>query len=107
MTGDPNSACDKAEPFKSGKNKLLASTRGFTGYCDVAVSPNATIDKSPLPKSLSVPEAGRKYFGLSRNAAYAAAAAGTIPTIRVGRLLKVPVVAMERLLESAGDRGGK
>jgi hypothetical protein len=58
-------------------------------------------------KTLSVPEAGRRYFGLSRGGAYAAARVGTIPTIRVGRLLKVPVAAMERLLESAGDRGGK
>lgn len=49
-------------------------------------------------KTLSVPQAGKKYFGLSRNGSYAAAARGEIPTIRIGRLLRVPVVAVERLL---------
>jgi hypothetical protein len=51
--------------------------------------------------TISVPEAGRRYFGLSRNAAYAAAERGEIPTIRVGRLLRVPVRAMERKLDAA------
>jgi hypothetical protein len=54
-------------------------------------------------RTMSVPEAGRRYFGLSRGSSYAAAANGEIPTIRVGRLLKVPVVAMEKLLENAGQ----
>lgn len=51
--------------------------------------------------TISVPEAGRKYLDIGRNAAYAAAERGEIPTIRVGRLLRVPVKAMERLLDSA------
>jgi len=54
------------------------------------------------PKTISVPEAGKVYFGLSRGASYAAAANGQIPIIRIGRLLRVPVVALERLLEDAG-----
>jgi len=49
-----------------------------------------------------VPEAGAK-LGLSRSAAYAAAAAGEIPTIRIGRLLKVPRVAFDRMLDEAGN----
>jgi hypothetical protein len=53
------------------------------------------------PKTLTVPAAGKEYFGLSRNASYAAAERGDIPTIKVGRLLRVPVRAMERLLDSA------
>ena len=48
------------------------------------------------PLTISVPEAGARYFGLSRNAAYAAAARGDIPTIKIGRLLRVPVRAMEK-----------
>jgi Helix-turn-helix domain len=56
------------------------------------------------PKTLSVPQAGRKYFDLSRGAAYAAAARGDIPTIRIGRKLRVPIAALERLLERAGKR---
>jgi hypothetical protein len=50
--------------------------------------------------TISVPEAGRHYFGLSRNAAYAAAERGDIPTIKIGRLLKVPVRALELMLET-------
>jgi hypothetical protein len=52
------------------------------------------------PLTLSVPEAGKRYYGLSRNASYAAAEVGDIPTIRVGKLLRVPVRAMERRLDS-------
>jgi excisionase family DNA binding protein len=54
------------------------------------------------PKTLTVPEAGRQYFGLSKQASYDAAARGEIPTIKVGRLLRVPVRAMERILDQAG-----
>lgn len=55
------------------------------------------------PKTLPVPEAGRKYFGLGRNASYAAAARGDLPTIRMGQLIRAPVVALERLLQEAGQ----
>ena len=53
------------------------------------------------PKTLTVPEAGRLYFDLSRNASYEAARRGDIPTIKIGRLLRVPVMAMERKLVPA------
>jgi hypothetical protein len=53
---------------------------------------------------MSVPDAGKRYFGLSRNAAYDAAARGDIPTIRIGRLLRVPVRALEAMLNEAGQR---
>jgi hypothetical protein len=56
------------------------------------------------PQTLSVPEAGKRYFGLSRNASYAAAQKGQLPTIRIGRLLRVPVRAMERMLDQASDK---
>jgi hypothetical protein len=52
------------------------------------------------PKTLTVPEAGRVYFDLGRNASYEAARRGDIPTIRIGRLLRVPVLALERMLEA-------
>ena len=51
--------------------------------------------------TISVPEAGKIYYGLSRNGSYAAAARGEIPTIRVGRLKRVPVRAMEARLDRA------
>ena len=59
-----------------------------------------------MPLTLSVPEAGKKYLGLSRDGSYRAAERGEIPTIRIGRLLRVPVRAMERLLDAAGRRQG-
>ena len=55
------------------------------------------------PKTLTVPEAGKLYFDLGRNASYEAARRGDIPTIRIGRLLRVPVVQMERKLEQIGE----
>ena len=54
--------------------------------------------------TLSVPEAASRYFGLGKNSAYAAAARGDIPTIRIGRLLRVPVRALEQMLDRAGER---
>jgi hypothetical protein len=60
---------------------------------------NDTIEQ---PKTLSVPEAGAKYFGLCRDASYGAARRGEIPTIRLGRTLRVPVVALERMVARAG-----
>jgi hypothetical protein len=53
--------------------------------------------------TISVPEAGKRYFGLSRNGSYNAAARGDIPTIRIGRLLRVPVRRLERKLDGARD----
>jgi hypothetical protein len=61
---------------------------------------NLTTDSA---KTISVPEAGKRYFGLSRGSSYAAAASGQIPTIRIGRILRVPVIALERMLEIAGE----
>ena len=49
---------------------------------------------------LDVPEAGAK-LGLGRNASYAAAKRGDIPTIKIGRLLRVPVRALEEMLNAA------
>ena len=51
------------------------------------------------PKTITVPEAGRVYLGIGRDAAYDAAQRVATPVIRIGRLLRVPVIAMERLLD--------
>jgi hypothetical protein len=60
------------------------------------------------PKTLTVPEAGRRYFDLGRNASYEAARRGDIPTIKIGRLLRVPIVAFHREHPPAceGERHG-
>jgi excisionase family DNA binding protein len=55
----------------------------------------------PESLTISVPEAGRKYLGLSRTGSYDAAARGEIPVIKVGKLRRVPVRAMEALLDKA------
>jgi len=56
-------------------------------------------ESAELPATISVPEAGKRYFGMSKNASYDAAARGEIPTVRIGRLLRVPVRAMEAILD--------
>jgi excisionase family DNA binding protein len=50
-----------------------------------------------------VPEAGA-LMGLSRNGSYDAANRGEIPTIKIGRLLKVPKAAFHRMLENPAKR---
>ncbi len=55
------------------------------------------------PKTISVPEAGRHYFGIGKRASYEAAARGEIPTIRIGRTLRVSIVALERILERGSN----
>jgi hypothetical protein len=52
------------------------------------------------PITMTVPDAGRIYFGLCRNAAYAAAKRGEIPTIKIGKLFRVPVRALEQKLNA-------
>jgi len=60
------------------------------------------MENDERPKTISVPEAGRRYFDLARNAAYEAARRGDLPVIRIGGRLRVPVVALERMLAEAG-----
>ena len=57
-----------------------------------------SVPKDEPPKTLTVPEAGRIYFGLARAAAYAAAKRGDFPTIQLGKKLCVSVVALEQML---------
>lgn len=60
-----------------------------------------------MPKNteitISVPAAGKRLAGLSRNGSYAAAARGEIPVIKIGRLLRVPVLALEKMIERASE----
>jgi excisionase family DNA binding protein len=53
-----------------------------------------------MTKTLSVPQAGRVYFNIGRNAAYDAVKRGEIPAIKIGGRIRVPIVALERMLES-------
>lgn len=61
-------------------------------------------NETPQRKTLTVPEAGELYFGLGRDAAYAAARRGDIPVIRLGRSVRVPIAALERLMLDPDQR---
>ncbi|WMT78852.1 helix-turn-helix domain-containing protein [Bradyrhizobium sp. Ash2021] len=50
-------------------------------------------------------EAG-SMLGLNRNASYAAAKRGDIPTIKIGKLIKVPKAAFHQMLEQPVKQGG-
>jgi excisionase family DNA binding protein len=58
-----------------------------------------TNDRQDAPErgTLSIPAAARR-LGISRNGAYAAARAGTIPTIRIGNRILVPRAKWEAML---------
>ena len=64
---------------------------------------NDSLNITDRPYTLSVPEAGRTYFDLGRGASYEDAKRGEIPTIRIGRKLRVPVQAIERKLAEVGQ----
>ncbi|MFL6820695.1 MAG: DNA-binding protein [Bradyrhizobium sp.] len=59
---------------------------------------NDELEKLLSKPTADVPEVGRVCYALSRNGSYAAASRGEIPTIKVGRLLKVPTAALRRQL---------
>lgn len=54
-------------------------------------------------KTLSIPEAGEA-LGICRSAAYEAARTGQLPTIRIGKRILVPVVALDLMLRESTDR---
>ena len=51
-------------------------------------------------KTYNIEEAGR-LLGIGRNQAYEAAKSGQIPTIKIGKRLLVPKVALDRMLSGA------
>ena len=55
--------------------------------------------------TLSVPEAG-VHLNMSRNAAYAAAKRGEIPTLKFGKLLRVPTAELRKMLGLSTSREG-
>ena len=61
-------------------------------------APKSPRDEAAPPKTMTIPEAGWIYFGLSKNGSYDAAARGEIPYIVVGRLKKVSVARMEQIM---------
>lgn len=87
--------------MKQHQKAALASTPGQTKPTSGGVAKV----RSPIRdrkwdgrSTFSVEEAGCEILGLSKVSAYAAANRGDIPTIRIGRRLLVPRLALEKLL---------
>jgi excisionase family DNA binding protein len=52
-----------------------------------------------------VPEAG-KLLGLTKNAAYVAAKRGDFPTIKIGKLIRVPKAAFHAMIDGPVKQAG-
>jgi hypothetical protein len=59
---------------------------------------NEELEKLLSMPTASITDVGWVCFGLCRNASYDAARRGDIPTIKIGRLLKVPTSPLRRQL---------
>lgn len=75
------------------------TTRRRRGERIAARATNANDDQKPL--TVSVEEAGT-LLGIGRDAAYQAVRSKKIPALRIGRYWRVPRVALDRMLASAG-----
>ena len=53
-----------------------------------------TIDEALAKPTISVPDAGRLFFNIGKDAAYEAARTGEIETIRIGGRILVPVAPL-------------
>jgi excisionase family DNA binding protein len=51
----------------------------------------------------TVPEAGT-LLGLTKNASYEAAKRGDFPTIRIGKLIRVPKAALHAMIDGTGAK---
>jgi excisionase family DNA binding protein len=80
--------------YEVGKGKLstIAPEKGWT-----------RMENDDAPKTMSVPEAGRK-LGLGRNGSYAAVERGEIPVLRFGSRFRVPRAAFDRMLVEAKSK---
>jgi excisionase family DNA binding protein len=57
-------------------------------------------EADPERRTVTVEQAGR-ILGISRGAAYTRARDGSLPTIRLGKRLLVPIAALDKLLMTA------
>ena len=83
----------QGEPPMPLKSRLKASTVSDRGRDQS--EPDKVVG---APKTMSIPEAGHLYFGLSKNGSYDAAQRGEIPYFRVGRLKRVSIAKMEQMM---------
>ena len=66
-----------------------------------------TVEEALSKPTISVIEAGRLFFGLSRNSAYEAAKRGDFETIKLGGKIVVPVAPLALRLGLRSNIGGK
>lgn len=64
------------------------------------ISTQQSVRQDQLPPTMSVPETA-EFLGLGRSAVYEAVRTGTIPSLRIGRRIRIPSHA---LLEKTGIR---
>jgi len=56
-------------------------------------------NESEPARTMSIPEAGRRFYGLSRGGSYRIAGTNAMPVIKLGRRLRrVSVAVMERIV---------
>lgn len=62
-----------------------------------------TIPDKPVQRLTMTVEEAASALGISRSFAYEAIAKGEIPCIRIGKRILVPRIALEKMLENAGE----
>jgi excisionase family DNA binding protein len=72
-----------------------------TGEYSTSLFPDLDVTRQSRPLTLSVPEAA-KLLGLSRVTMYEAVHIKQIPSIRIGRRIIIPRIALIRFLQDAG-----
>lgn len=68
---------------------------------------NAALRQTSEARLTVTIEEAAKLLGIGRTSAYDAARRGELPTIRIGRLLLVPRVRLEQLLNGDGPAGNR
>jgi hypothetical protein len=83
--------------FIQGDRHMPSYSRLNTPLEELRIAKSERDEPAP-PKTMSIPEAGYVYFGLSQNGAYDAAARGELPFFTIGRLKRVSGAKMEALM---------
>ncbi len=86
---------------RAGSSGLNAALSKETAYSNNAEAQELKVLARAQRRSTLTVEEAAEMLGLSRAFAYEAVTRGEIPSIRIGRRILIPKVALERLLNSA------
>jgi hypothetical protein len=105
----PSAPPEQVDPISKAlpsRTKTVASKKGApkTKKPTKANKSRGPPEDGEKPLTISVPEAGRRYFGASRNVSYDLAKDGSIPTLKVNGRFRVVVAVMDRLMERHVER---